>query len=83
VIYEVVSGRPAGNVYHDYVFVCDSREQAEDCIRCIEEYIERTYTKNVEWLWGPSYYKHDNDYVVMTWDGWDEIKAEKWQGQEL
>ena len=76
--WEIVSGRPAGEVYHRAVYVAFSLEAAEDCRdHILDEYEE--WQLNT-WLWGPHINKHDgNPAAVTVWNGFREEPAPRWQ----
>lgn len=79
-LYEVQSGKPSGEVYHWWVFITDSHQEAQECLRWIEDQIAALPEwQREQWLYGPHIYERPDDWArPITWDGHEEVPAPQW-----
>lgn len=73
-MFEVVSGRPAGEVYHREVVVTATRKLAERVVSLWN----RAIGDDPNWLWGPHIRGLDEgrDHWPVVWDGHQEVPAQ-------
>lgn len=72
--YEVVSGLPAGEVYHHDVAVVETKEEAEAILSSFRSDLELEL-EGVEWLYGPAIheFQYNGHYWPRCWNGfWSE-----------
>lgn len=77
--FEIVSGRPGGEVYHREVYVAFSREDAEEC----EAVLLKESEEHDNWLWGPHIYERDGDPTeTKDWNGFELEAAPVWVAKD-
>ena len=75
----IVSGRPAGEVYHRAVFTASEEYDAQECRITMARAVARLPEHLQEsWVYGPSIFTSDDiahDARALTWDGHEEVQA--------
>lgn len=79
-IYEIVSGKRQGEMYHWKKYVALTKEKADEALANIEA----TYAKEIasdDWLWGPHIIERPNFQPkdILEWDGHQEVPAKIWE----
>lgn len=76
-IYEIVSGKRKGEIYHWQKYVALTEDAAKRALAAIEE----TYADEIaseDWFWGPHIIPREDwkPEEILTWDGHQEVPAE-------
>ena len=80
--FEIVSGKPFGELYHRDVYVAFTEEDARDCEAHILDHYEEWELEN--WAYGPHVYRrHGDPEETLTWNGHEEVSAPIWQAGEV